>query len=81
MCQLVPVGTDLTGASGSLWALCNTWAIALVQPLVPPLGQQEVVPTGVDGALCISLGNTSPSAGNALLESGLHHPQVDMNGI
>jgi len=55
MCQLVPVGTDLTGASGSLWALCNTWAIALVQPLVPPLGQQEVVPTGVDGALCISL--------------------------
>ena len=47
-------------------ALCNTWAIALVQPLVPPLGRrQEVVPTGVDGAQ-YQLGSTSPSAGNAL---------------
>ena len=91
-CQWVPLASqqyvpDCSGyvnpaSYGMLWVLMWQLVIAL-QPLVPPLGHRQE-------------GNTSPSAGNALqdfqkdllwclkpksLESGLHHPQVDMNGI
>ena len=62
-------GSDLTGANGSLWALCNTWANALGQLLaaLPALLDCLAAPTGADGAL-LQLGSTSPSASNALQE-------------
>ena len=55
--------------------------VIALQPLVPPLGQAGGCANWC-GWSPVSAWQYIPfGAGNALLESGLHHPQVDMNGI